>query len=154
MQYFRENDLCRYWINYKPEFQYIDVKFHSLEGRDWMTNLFFYLVSLVNFDWNSFQVKIVDDSRPVTRRIVESFLNKFFPSGYPYRYYMVKSLSDNCTKPQTWAILYLINLNFCISNLQCERGISSIHTIPCLAALHKCSIVCIINSGILQILWI
>ncbi|XP_027126865.1 protein root UVB sensitive 2, chloroplastic-like isoform X1 [Coffea arabica] len=29
-------------------------------------------------------VKIVDDSRPAARRVVESFLNKFFPSGYPY----------------------------------------------------------------------
>lgn len=31
------------------------------------------------------QMKIVDDSRPFARRMVESFLNKFFPSGYPYR---------------------------------------------------------------------
>ncbi|RYR74384.1 hypothetical protein Ahy_A02g009076 isoform C [Arachis hypogaea] len=29
-------------------------------------------------------VKLVDDSRPLYRRVVESFLNKFFPSGYPY----------------------------------------------------------------------
>ncbi|KAK4407227.1 protein root UVB sensitive 2, chloroplastic [Sesamum angolense] len=29
-------------------------------------------------------VKIVDDARPASRRMVESFLNKFFPSGYPY----------------------------------------------------------------------
>nr|GMD22227.1 protein root UVB sensitive 2, chloroplastic isoform X1 [Ipomoea batatas] len=29
-------------------------------------------------------VKIVDDSRPVAQKIVESFVNKFFPSGYPY----------------------------------------------------------------------
>ncbi|EYU46458.1 hypothetical protein ABFS82_04G041000 [Erythranthe guttata] len=29
-------------------------------------------------------VTLVDDSRPASRRIVESFLNKFFPSGYPY----------------------------------------------------------------------
>ncbi|KAH7838014.1 hypothetical protein Vadar_021013 [Vaccinium darrowii] len=29
-------------------------------------------------------VKMVDDSRPVAHRMVESFLNKFFPSGYPY----------------------------------------------------------------------
>ncbi|KAL3517699.1 hypothetical protein ACH5RR_020288 [Cinchona calisaya] len=29
-------------------------------------------------------VKIVDDSRPAARRVAESFLNKFFPSGYPY----------------------------------------------------------------------
>lgn len=29
-------------------------------------------------------VKIVNDSRPVVRRMVESFLSKFFPSGYPY----------------------------------------------------------------------
>jgi hypothetical protein len=31
------------------------------------------------------QMKVVDDARPVYRRVVESFLNKFFPSGYPYR---------------------------------------------------------------------
>ncbi|XP_043693492.1 protein root UVB sensitive 2, chloroplastic [Telopea speciosissima] len=29
-------------------------------------------------------VKVIDDSRPVLPRIVESFLNQFFPSGYPY----------------------------------------------------------------------
>ncbi|XP_057484726.1 protein root UVB sensitive 2, chloroplastic-like isoform X2 [Actinidia eriantha] len=29
-------------------------------------------------------VKVVDDSRPVFHRMVESFQNKFFPSGYPY----------------------------------------------------------------------
>ncbi|KAH9785428.1 hypothetical protein WN944_016712 [Citrus x changshan-huyou] len=29
-------------------------------------------------------VKVVDDSRPVYHRVVDSFLNKFFPSGYPF----------------------------------------------------------------------
>ncbi|KAF8388226.1 hypothetical protein HHK36_026892 [Tetracentron sinense] len=29
-------------------------------------------------------VKVVDDSRQVVHRIVHSFLNKFFPTGYPY----------------------------------------------------------------------
>ncbi|KAM3328214.1 protein root UVB sensitive 2, chloroplastic [Capsicum galapagoense] len=29
-------------------------------------------------------VKMVDDSRPAAQRMAESFLNKFFPSGYPY----------------------------------------------------------------------
>ncbi|KAK4273044.1 hypothetical protein QN277_021515 [Acacia crassicarpa] len=29
-------------------------------------------------------VKLVDDSRPIYHRMAESFLNKFFPSGYPY----------------------------------------------------------------------
>ncbi|KAJ4726878.1 protein root UVB sensitive 2, chloroplastic-like [Melia azedarach] len=29
-------------------------------------------------------VKVVDDSRPAYHRMVESFVNKFFPSGYPY----------------------------------------------------------------------
>ncbi|KAL6210698.1 hypothetical protein ACLB2K_015930 [Fragaria x ananassa] len=29
-------------------------------------------------------VKILDDSRPVVRRVADSFVNKFFPSGYPY----------------------------------------------------------------------
>ncbi|XP_010522154.1 PREDICTED: protein root UVB sensitive 2, chloroplastic [Tarenaya hassleriana] len=29
-------------------------------------------------------VKLVDDTRPVAQKMVESFLNKFFPSGYPY----------------------------------------------------------------------
>ncbi|XP_049369336.1 protein root UVB sensitive 2, chloroplastic isoform X1 [Solanum verrucosum] len=29
-------------------------------------------------------VKMVDDSRPAAQRLMESFLNKFFPSGYPY----------------------------------------------------------------------
>ncbi|KAI4349396.1 hypothetical protein L6164_009988 [Bauhinia variegata] len=31
-----------------------------------------------------FSVMFVDDSRPIYYRMVESFLNKFFPSGYPY----------------------------------------------------------------------
>ncbi|URD96012.1 Vitamin B6 photo-protection and homoeostasis [Musa troglodytarum] len=29
-------------------------------------------------------VRIANDSRPIIQRMVESFLNKFFPSGYPY----------------------------------------------------------------------
>ncbi|XAR58641.1 hypothetical protein NMG60_11014117 [Bertholletia excelsa] len=29
-------------------------------------------------------VKVLDDSRPVAHKLVESFVNKFFPSGYPY----------------------------------------------------------------------
>ncbi|KAL6516170.1 hypothetical protein OROGR_019475 [Orobanche gracilis] len=29
-------------------------------------------------------VTIIDDARPASRRMVESFWNKFFPSGYPY----------------------------------------------------------------------
>ncbi|KAI0513673.1 hypothetical protein KFK09_009703 [Dendrobium nobile] len=29
------------------------------------------------------KVKVVNDTRPLIRRMVESFLNKFFPSGYP-----------------------------------------------------------------------
>ncbi|KAJ6306507.1 hypothetical protein OIU78_021760 [Salix suchowensis] len=29
-------------------------------------------------------MKLLDDARPVYRRVVESFLSKFFPSGYPY----------------------------------------------------------------------
>lgn len=29
-------------------------------------------------------VKVLDDSRPVIHKMAESFLNKFFPSGYPY----------------------------------------------------------------------
>ncbi|KAM0949297.1 putative Root UVB sensitive family [Dioscorea sansibarensis] len=29
-------------------------------------------------------VKVLTDSRPVVQRVVESFLNKFFPLGYPY----------------------------------------------------------------------
>ncbi|KAM7501460.1 hypothetical protein LguiB_000364 [Lonicera macranthoides] len=29
-------------------------------------------------------VKLLDDSRPIVHRMAESFVNKFFPSGYPY----------------------------------------------------------------------
>ncbi|XP_010920475.2 protein root UVB sensitive 2, chloroplastic isoform X1 [Elaeis guineensis] len=29
-------------------------------------------------------VKVVSDSRPIVQRMLDSFLNKFFPSGYPY----------------------------------------------------------------------
>ncbi|KAL2340169.1 hypothetical protein Fmac_008109 [Flemingia macrophylla] len=35
-------------------------------------------------------VVIVDDSRPIYRRVAGCFMNKFFPSGYPYR-----NLSNN-----------------------------------------------------------
>ncbi|XP_049369339.1 protein root UVB sensitive 2, chloroplastic isoform X3 [Solanum verrucosum] len=38
---------------------------------------------LVNTNFN-LMVKMVDDSRPAAQRLMESFLNKFFPSGYPY----------------------------------------------------------------------
>ncbi|XP_021768839.1 protein root UVB sensitive 2, chloroplastic isoform X1 [Chenopodium quinoa] len=31
-----------------------------------------------------FSVKMLEDSRPVVKRVTESFLNTFFPSGYPY----------------------------------------------------------------------
>ncbi|KAL2336929.1 hypothetical protein Fmac_011375 [Flemingia macrophylla] len=31
-------------------------------------------------------VVIVDDSRPIYRRVAGCFMNKFFPSGYPYRF--------------------------------------------------------------------
>lgn len=31
-----------------------------------------------------FSVKVLDDSRPVVHKMAESFVNKFFPSGYPY----------------------------------------------------------------------
>ncbi|XP_049403518.1 protein root UVB sensitive 2, chloroplastic isoform X3 [Solanum stenotomum] len=43
-----------------------------------------YLIQfLVNTNFN-LMVKMVDDSRPAAQRLMESFLNKFFPSGYPY----------------------------------------------------------------------
>ncbi|CAN0886103.1 Protein root UVB sensitive 2, chloroplastic [Linum grandiflorum] len=39
-------------------------------------------------EWSGFsfglKVRVVDDARPVVQRVVESFVNKFFPSGYPY----------------------------------------------------------------------
>ncbi|KAK9140618.1 hypothetical protein Scep_010299 [Stephania cephalantha] len=41
-------------------------------------------LSLHMFQIDSLLVKVVDDSRPVASRMVESFLNKFFPFGYPY----------------------------------------------------------------------
>ncbi|KAI3514581.1 hypothetical protein L1887_13122 [Cichorium endivia] len=31
-----------------------------------------------------FSVKVLDDSRPVVHKMAESFVNKFFPSGFPY----------------------------------------------------------------------
>ncbi|KAG2675126.1 hypothetical protein I3760_13G170800 [Carya illinoinensis] len=38
-----------------------------------------------NFDKDGqLSMKIVDDSRPVIHRMIDSFLNTFFPSGYPY----------------------------------------------------------------------
>ncbi|PWZ39099.1 Protein root UVB sensitive 2, chloroplastic [Zea mays] len=32
----------------------------------------------------SISVKVIQDSRPIHDKLVDSFLNKFFPSGYPY----------------------------------------------------------------------
>ncbi|XP_066346686.1 protein root UVB sensitive 2, chloroplastic-like [Miscanthus floridulus] len=32
----------------------------------------------------SISVKVIQDSRPIHDKVVDSFLNKFFPSGYPY----------------------------------------------------------------------
>ncbi|KAG5514571.1 hypothetical protein RHGRI_035842 [Rhododendron griersonianum] len=40
---------------------------------------------------------VVDDSRPVIHRMVESFQNKFFPSGYPYRL-AAYSCTGDCSK--------------------------------------------------------
>ncbi|KAI3741943.1 hypothetical protein L1987_59622 [Smallanthus sonchifolius] len=31
-----------------------------------------------------FSVKVLDDSRPVVHKVAESFVNQFFPSGFPY----------------------------------------------------------------------
>ncbi|XP_042379499.1 protein root UVB sensitive 2, chloroplastic-like isoform X1 [Zingiber officinale] len=40
---------------------------------------------ICRFDSNGrLSVTIASDSRPIIQRVVESFLNKFFPSGYPY----------------------------------------------------------------------
>ena len=39
------------------------------------------------------QAIFVDDSRPVAHRVVDSFLKKFFPSGYPYRWVKLLILS-------------------------------------------------------------
>ncbi|XP_010262319.1 PREDICTED: protein root UVB sensitive 2, chloroplastic isoform X2 [Nelumbo nucifera] len=41
-------------------------------------------------------VKVVDESRPVIHKMVESFLNKFFPSGYPYRLATNPCTGDSC----------------------------------------------------------
>ncbi|KAK4486642.1 hypothetical protein RD792_006789 [Penstemon davidsonii] len=50
------------------------------------------------------RVKIIDDARPASRRMVESFQNKFFPSGYPYsvnegylRYTQFRALQHFCS---------------------------------------------------------
>ncbi|KAL5215894.1 hypothetical protein ABZP36_007295 [Zizania latifolia] len=39
---------------------------------------------LCSFDAGSVSVKVIQDSRPIHDKVVDSFLNKFFPSGYPY----------------------------------------------------------------------
>ncbi|CAN6462175.1 unnamed protein product [Victoria cruziana] len=35
-------------------------------------------------EFGNLSVKVIDDSRPIFHRMIESFTNKFFPSGYPY----------------------------------------------------------------------
>ncbi|KAL6652379.1 hypothetical protein ACP70R_011304 [Stipagrostis hirtigluma subsp. patula] len=35
-------------------------------------------------DGGRLSVKVIQDSRPIHDKVVDSFLNKFFPSGYPY----------------------------------------------------------------------
>ena len=38
-----------------------------------------------HFEFNGgLSMKVVDDSRTVVHRVVDSLLNKFFSSGYPY----------------------------------------------------------------------
>ena len=39
------------------------------------------------------QVKVIQDSRPIHDKVVDSFLNKFFPSGYPYRYEVLRLIA-------------------------------------------------------------
>uniref|UniRef100_A0A0D9W766 Uncharacterized protein n=1 Tax=Leersia perrieri TaxID=77586 RepID=A0A0D9W766_9ORYZ len=36
------------------------------------------------FDGGRVSVKVIQDSRPIHDKMIDSFLNKFFPSGYPY----------------------------------------------------------------------
>ncbi|OMP03100.1 hypothetical protein CCACVL1_02567 [Corchorus capsularis] len=55
-----------------------EVPVYWLETTDAVTRRY-------EFETNGYlSVKVVNDSRPVYHRVVESFLNKFFPSGYPY----------------------------------------------------------------------
>ncbi|GJT84190.1 root UVB sensitive 2, chloroplastic-like protein [Tanacetum coccineum] len=37
-------------------------------------------------------VKVLNDSRPIIHKVSESFVNTFFPSGYPYRYTQFRAL--------------------------------------------------------------
>uniref|UniRef100_A0A0D3FXZ2 Uncharacterized protein n=2 Tax=Oryza TaxID=4527 RepID=A0A0D3FXZ2_9ORYZ len=39
---------------------------------------------LCSFDAGRVSVKVIQDSRPIHDKMIDSFLNKFFPSGYPY----------------------------------------------------------------------
>ncbi|KAK6259963.1 hypothetical protein SCA6_014437 [Theobroma cacao] len=56
----------------------VEVPVHWLETSDSVTRRY-------EFEPDGYlSVKVVNDSRPVYHRVVESFLNKFFPSGYPY----------------------------------------------------------------------
>ncbi|KAJ6828793.1 protein root UVB sensitive 2, chloroplastic [Iris pallida] len=43
------------------------------------------LTQICRFDSHGrLSVTVADDSRPIVHKVVQSFLNKFFPSGYPY----------------------------------------------------------------------
>lgn len=76
------------------------------------------------------QMKVVDDARPVYRRVVESFLNKFFPSGYPYR--LVGTLPFPC-----W---------------QCKLGnwIYTAGKLYCYMCVFWCFVFCSVNEGYLR----
>lgn len=60
-------------------------KIQEPRGPDFWIETSDSLTQVCRFDADGrLSVKVADDSRPVVHRVVESFVNKFFPTGYPY----------------------------------------------------------------------
>ena len=53
----------------------------------------FFLIFFKSVTLIFLQVKVIQDSRPIHDKVVDSFLNKFFPSGYPYRYEVLRLIA-------------------------------------------------------------
>ncbi|RVX19290.1 Protein root UVB sensitive 2, chloroplastic [Vitis vinifera] len=90
-------------------------------------------------------MKVVDDSRTVLHRVVESFLNKFFLLGIlTGENRFLCHLQHGTMKRRR--LFYLFRVFYVLDFVQRERGVSEIHAVPGSATLFQCGIVCAFNS--------
>ncbi|GJN27034.1 hypothetical protein PR202_gb15012 [Eleusine coracana subsp. coracana] len=92
----------------------------------------------------SISVKVIQDSRPLHDKVVDSFLNKFFPSGYPYSvnegyltYTRFRALQHF-----TSAMLHVLSTQYyCISasQLTAQVGCGSVFVVCCRFATYPCA---------------